>query len=317
MVKKILVTGAFGLVGSELVPALQQRFGLNNVIAVARQTLDLSFKGLLEKGDVTDKIFLKTLIEKHQVSEIYHLAGLLSAGGEKNPELAWQVNLNGLKHVLDLAKDYNLRVFWPSSIAVFGPTTPKNQVPQHTSLEPTSIYGVTKVAGELLCQYYHHRFGVDVRSLRYPGLNGWKAEPGDGTTEYAIHIFYSALRNNNYTCFLEENATLPMMYLDDAIRGTIELMEAPASQISIRTSYNFSAISFNPAQLALEVAKLSPGFSMSYKPDFRQQIAESWPQTIDDSIARNDWSWQHQYDLSQMAKELYSNINKKLKSKKE
>jgi nucleoside-diphosphate-sugar epimerase len=314
MSKKILVTGAFGLVGSELVPALQEKFGADNVISVARQTIDPSFSGIVEKGDVTDKGFLREVVEKHQITEMYHLAGLLSAGGEKNPELAWDVNVNGLRHVLELAREYNLRVFWPSSIAAFGPTTPKHDVPQHTSLEPTSMYGITKVSGELLCQYYHHRYGVDVRSLRYPGLNGWKAAPGDGTTEYAIHIFYAALRENKYTCFLKPDATLPMMYLDDAVRGTIDLMEAPAENITVRTSYNFSAVSFNPAQLAQELKRLSPGFEINYEPDFRQAIAESWPQTIDDSIARKDWGWKHTFGLAEMADELYARIGEKIAS---
>ncbi len=310
--EKILVTGAFGLVGSELVPALQNKFGQENVIALARQTTDEHFVGTLEFGDVSDFSTLKTLVAKYQITQVYHLAGLLSAGGEKNPDLAWNVNINGLRNVLELAREYHLKVFWPSSIAAFGPTTPKQDVPQHTVLEPTTMYGVTKVSGELLCQYYWQRYQVDVRSLRYPGLNGWKAAPGDGTTEYAIHIFYGALRDNAYTCFLKPDARLPMMYLDDAIRGTIELMEAQASQISVRTSYNFGAISFTPAELAEEVAKLSPGFEIKYEPDFRQQIAQSWPQSIDDSVARQDWGWQPQFDLEHMAKDLYQNIGKKL-----
>ena len=312
--KKVLVTGAFGLVGSELVPALQKELGVDSVVALARQTVDPNFKGILEKGDVTDVNLLSSLIDKYQINEVYHLAGLLSAGGEKDPQRAWDVNVNGLRSVLDLAKEKNLRVFWPSSIAAFGPSTPKENVPQHTSLEPTSMYGVTKVAGELLCQYYFKRWGVDVRSLRYPGLNGWRASPGDGTTEYAIHIFYGAIKDNAYTCFLKPDAVLPMMYLDDAIRGTIELMTADADKISVRTSYNFAAVSFSPEQLAAEVAKLSPGFQMKYEPDFRQQIAESWPKTIDDSQAREDWGWTHVYGLEEMAQELYEKIKQKLAS---
>lgn len=310
--KKILVTGAFGLVGSELVPALQAKYGEEKVVALARQTVDPDFTGILEKGDVTDPALIGQLVEKYQISDIYHLAGLLSAGGEKDPARAWDVNLNGLRSVLELAREKNLRVFWPSSIAVFGPTTPKHDVPQHTSLEPTSMYGITKLAGELLCQYYHNRYGVDVRSLRYPGLNGWKAAPGDGTTEYAIHIFYGAVKENRYSCFLSPETNLPMMYIDDAIRGTIELMEAPAEKISVWTSYNFGAVSFTPAELAAEVAKLSPGFEIEYQPDFRQQIADSWPQTIDDSRAREDWGWQPKYGTAEMASELYTNIKAKL-----
>ncbi len=310
--QRILVTGAFGLVGSELVPALQAIYGQDNVIALARQTADDNFVGILERGDVSDFLTLKNLIKKYEITQVYHLAGLLSAGGEKNPDLAWNVNINGLRNVLELAREFKLKVFWPSSIAVFGSSTPKQNVPQHTVLEPSTMYGVTKVAGELLCQYYAQRYHVDVRSLRYPGLNGWKAAPGDGTTEYAIHIFYGALRDNAYTCFLKPDARLPMMYLDDAIRGTIELMEADESQISIRTSYNFGAISFTPAELVAEITKLSPGFTVKYEPDFRQAIAESWPQSIDDSTARHDWGWQPKYELAEMAKDLYQNIGKKL-----
>ncbi len=309
---KILVTGAFGLVGSELVPELQKRFGKDNVIALARETVAQDFDGILEKGDVTDAGLLAALITKYGITEIYHLAGLLSAGGEKNPDLAWNVNVNGLKYVLDLAKDHKLKVFWPSSIAAFGPTTPKHDVPQHTVLEPVTMYGVTKVAGELMCQYYWKKYGVDVRSLRYPGLNGWKAAPGDGTTEYAIHIFYGAHKEHKYTCFLKDDAVLPMMYLDDAIRGTIDLMQAPAEKITVRTSYNFSAISFKPAELAAELKKLDPAFEIQYEPDFRQQIAEGWPQTIDDSVARADWGWKPQFELAEMTKALYENIGKKL-----
>lgn len=313
--KKILVTGAFGLVGSELVPALQAKYGKDNCVALARETADPNFEGILERGDVIDAAELKKLIEKYKITEIYHLAGLLSAGGEKNPELAWNVNVNGLRNVLELAREYNLKVFWPSSIAAFGQTTPKKNVPQHTVLEPQTIYGVTKVAGELLCQYYYNRYKVDVRSLRYPGLNGWKAAPGDGTTEYAIHIFYGAIKDNAYTCFLKSDARLPMMYLDDAIRGTIQLMETDPEKISIRTSYNFGAISFTPAELVAEIEKLSPGFKITYEPDFRQKIAESWPQTIDDSTARADWGWKEEFDLANMAKALFDNISIKLQKK--
>lgn len=309
---KVLVTGAFGLVGSELVPALQQKYGQANVISLARSTRDQTFQGIIESGDVTDYDTLSGLITKYHIDQIYHLAGLLSAGGEKNPDLAWNVNINGLKNVLELAKDHHLQVFWPSSIAAFGPTTPKQNVPQHTVLEPTTIYGVTKVTGELLCQYYWKRYGVDVRSLRYPGLNGWKAAPGDGTTEYAIHIFYGAIQTNSYTCFLQPDTRLPMMYLDDAISATIQLMEAPADKITVRTSYNLGAINFTPAELAEEVKQLSPGFSINYQPDFRQQIADTWPESIDDSSARQDWGWQPHYSLSQMAAELYHHIAHKL-----
>lgn len=308
----VLVTGAFGLVGSDLVIELQKKYGSDKVVALGRQTIDSNFQGILEQGDVRDYAAMEALVKKYDIGTIYHLAGLLSVGGEKQPDLAWDVNVNGLKNILDLAKAHQIKVFWPSSIAAFGPTTPKQDVPQHTSLEPSTIYGVSKVTGELLCQYYFKRYGVDVRSLRYPGLNGYKAAPGDGTTEYAIHIFYGLIKNNAYECFLKEDARLPMMYMDDAIKGTIALMEAPSEKISVRTSYNFAAISFTPAELVAEIKKISPDFQISYKPDARQQIAESWPQTIDDSRARQDWAWQEEFDLSKMTQALYEGVKTKL-----
>jgi nucleoside-diphosphate-sugar epimerase len=271
-----------------------------------------NFQGIVEKGDVLDNDNLEKVIQKYDIGQIYHLAGLLSVGSEKNPQLAWQVNLTGLKNILDLAVKYKTQVFWPSSIAAFGPTTPRLNTPQHTILEPTTMYGVNKVAGELLCQYYFLRYGLDVRSLRYPGLNGYKADPGDGTTEYAIHIFYGAVKEKKYTCFLKEDTVLPMMYIDDAIDGTMQLMEADPKRITVRTSYNLSAISFSPKELAAEIKKIDPEFVCTYEPDHRQKIAESWPQSIDDSQARQDWGWKHQYDLPAMTKVLYDNIKKKL-----
>lgn len=310
--KRILVTGAFGLVGSDLVLELQKKHGQDNVIALGRSTMNNNFLGILEQGDVRDKTQMELLVKKYDIGEIYHLAGLLSVGGEKQPDLAWDVNVNGLKNILDIAKENKIKVFWPSSIAAFGPTTPKENVPQHTSLEPSTIYGVSKVTGELLCQYYFKRYGVDVRSLRYPGLNGYKADPGDGTTEYAIHIFYGLLQSNSYECFLKEDARLPMMYMDDAIKGTIALMEAPNEKISVRTSYNFSAISFTPGELVAAIKKIAPNFQVTYKPDSRQQIAESWPQTIDDSRAREDWGWREEFDLNKMTQALYAGVKERL-----
>ena len=307
--KKILVTGAFGLVGSDLVPQLQKKYGTDSVIAVGRETIDSTFTGILETADVRDKASLEALIVKHSITEVYHLAGLLSAGGEKDPDLAWEVNVTGLKHVLDLARQYSLKVFWPSSIAAFGPTTPKQAVPQHTILEPTTMYGVNKVSGELLCQYYFLKYGVDVRSLRYPGLNGYKAKPGDGTTEYAIHIFYGLI---SYECFLNPDTRLPMMYMDDAITATMQLMEADSEKITVRTSYNLTALSFTPAELVEEIKRISPDFTVTYKPDSRQKIAESWPQTIDDSQAQKDWGWQPTYTLQKMTEALYAGVKEKL-----
>lgn len=313
---KILVTGAFGLVGSELVPALQKKYGQDQVVALARETVDNNFTGLLEMGDVTDLARLEKLIIKYQIKEIYHLAGILSVGGEKNPQMAWNVNMGGLKNVLDLAAKYKLKVFWPSSIAAFGPTTPTQNTPQHTVLEPTTMYGVNKVAGELLGQYYHLKYGVDFRSLRYPGLNGYKADPGDGTTEYAIHIFYAAIKDGHYVCPLKPNTRLPMMYIDDAIAGTIQLMGAPAEKLTVRTSYNFAAISFTPAELVAAIQKIQPDFTVDYQPNATQAIADSWPKTIDDSVARHDWGWQEKFDLDKMTKALYAGVKGKINSLK-
>lgn len=312
MGKKILVTGAFGLVGTDLATELQKRFGKDNVIALGRKTVASDFDGILEQGDVRDAQVMSNLIEKYEVSEVYHLAGLLSAGGEKDPALAWDINVNGLRVFLDLAVKYKFKLFWPSSIAAFGPTTPKEDVPQHTVLEPTTMYGVNKVTGELLCQYYNLRYGVDVRSLRYPGLLGYKAPPGDGTTEYAIHIFYGAINDNKYTSYINRGSILPMMYMDDAIKGTLDLMDALGEKISIRTSYNFAAINFAPEQLVAEIEKLSPGFVCEFNPDSRQKIADSWPRTIDDTAARNDWGWKPEFDLEKMTKVMYEGVKNKL-----
>ncbi|MBI5449669.1 NAD-dependent epimerase/dehydratase family protein [Candidatus Gottesmanbacteria bacterium] len=315
--KRIFVTGAFGLVGSDLVPQLAKKYGKKNVIVLGNKTIGKHFHGVLAKGDVRDKKTLEKIIKQYNISEVYHLAGLLSVGGEKNPDLAWDVNINGLRNILDLARDYKLKVFWPSSIAAFGPTTPKQKTPQHTVLEPTTIYGVTKLSGELMCQYYFLRWGVDVRSLRYPGLIGYQAPPGDGTTEYSVHIFYGLLKELKYSCFLKADARLPMMYIDDAIRGTMALMDAPAQKISIRTSYNFGSINFAPRELVSEIKKLYPAFICTYNPHpIKQRIAESWPQSIDDSQARKDWGWKHEYNLAKMTKVMINGLEKKLKVKR-
>lgn len=310
--KKILVTGAFGLVGTDLISALSKKYSKESVIAMSHHAIGSS-EAIIEKGDVRDIETLEKIIQKHGITDIYHLAGLLSVGSEKNPQLAWEVNLGGLKNILDLAVKYKCKVFWPSSIAAFGPTTPKINTPQHTTLEPTTMYGVNKVAGELLCQYYFLKWGLDVRSLRYPGLTGYKAPPGDGTTEYSVHIFYGALNDGHYSIFLKEDARLPMMYIDDAIEGTIQLMEAPAEKITIRTSYNFGAISFTPKELAEELKKLIPEFVYDYAPDQRQKIAESWPQSIDDSQARADWGWKPKFDLAKMTRVMFEGLKLKLK----
>lgn len=309
--KRILVTGAFGLVGTDLIEALQKNNSKQNIIALTHKIVRDS-QVIVEKGDVTDVVTLEKIINKYEITEIYHLAGLLSVGSEKNPHLAWEINLGGLKHILDLAVKYTIKIFWPSSIAAFGPTTPKINTPQHTILEPTTMYGVNKVAGELLCQYYFLKYGLDVRSLRYPGLIGYKAPPGDGTTEYAIHVFYQALKKNHYTFFLKKDSRLPMMYMDDAVNGTIQLMNAPKKNISIRTSYNFAAFSFTPYELAEEIIQFIPTFTYDFKSDHRQAIADSWPKSINDSCAKKDWKWKHKYNLNQMTEEMLEYISKKL-----
>ncbi|MFH1470616.1 MAG: NAD-dependent epimerase/dehydratase family protein [Candidatus Micrarchaeota archaeon] len=310
---KILVTGAYGLVGSDLTIELQKKYGTKNVIASGTRGPPEDFIGESEIIDVRDSVRIEEVVKKHGITQIYHLAGILSAGSEKDPNLAWDVNLLGLKRVLDVSVKHNLKVFWPSSIAAFGPTTPKNNTPQHTVLEPNTMYGVNKVAGELLCQYYFLKYGLDVRSLRYPGLLGWKTEPGDGTTEYAIWIFYGAIKEKKYTCYLKEDAVLPMMYMDDAIKGTIDLMEAMKERINIRTSYNFAAMSFAPKDIYLELKKHVPDLKITYAPDSRQKIADSWPKVIDDSDAKKDWGWKPKYDLSAMTKDMFEHLKEKLK----
>lgn len=313
--KKILVIGATGQIGSELVPTLRKRYGNDKVVALVHRTMPSEElkKGPFEMADANDKGALLTVIKKHDIGVIYHLASILSAKGEQNPDLAWNVNMASLKHILDIARDLKLeRIFWPSSIAAFGPTTPRDRTPQQTVLEPTTMYGVTKVAGELLCQYYSKSYGVDVRSIRYPGLISWKTPPGGGTTDYAVAIFYEALRSSNYQCFLRADTVLPMMYMDDAIRGTIEFMEIDPSKIKIRTSYNFAGISFSAEELAAEIAKHIPGFTCTYQPDFRQAIADSWPKSIDDSAARTDWGWKHEFDLAKMTAVMLQNLRGKI-----
>ncbi|HLD35116.1 MAG TPA: NAD-dependent epimerase/dehydratase family protein [Planctomycetota bacterium] len=312
MTEKILVTGAFGQIGTELVEALQKRYGIDNIIALGHRNIPANFKGILEKGDTEDKTVMQSILKRHKITQIYHLASILSATGEKNPQLAWDVNVTSLKNVLDLAVEQKAKVLLPSSIAVFGPTTPRKNTPQHTMLEPTTMYGVTKVTGELLCQYYFVRYGLDVRGLRYPGLISWKTEPGGGTTDYAVAIFYDAIKTGKYACYLKDDTTMPMMYMDDAIKGTIDIMEADANKIKVRTGYNMAAISFSPKEIAAEIKKHIPKFECAYTPDFRQKIADSWPMSIDDSDARKDWGWKHDYDLSKMTAEMLKHLRKKL-----
>jgi nucleoside-diphosphate-sugar epimerase len=311
MSEKILVTGAFGQIGTELVEALWKRHGKPNVI-----TLDIrhpeNFDGIIEKGSTEDKEFMRGVFKKHKLTQVYHLVSILSATGEKNPQLAWNINVTSLKNILDLAVEYKVKVLIPSSIAVFGATTPRTNTPQHTVLEPTTMYGVTKVIGELLSQYYFYKYGLDVRGIRYPGLISWKTEPGGGTTDYAVAIFYEAIKTGKYTCYLRDDSTMPMMYMDDAVKAAIQIMEADKDKIKIRTSYNLAAISFSPRQIAAEVKKHIPEFECAYVPDYRQSIADSWPMSIDDSPARADWGWAHDYDLPKMATDMIKHLKKKL-----
>jgi nucleoside-diphosphate-sugar epimerase len=313
--EKILVIGACGQIGVELTLELRKKYGGENVIAtdIKEEALMLKGTGPFEILDATDGEATRALVKKAGVKTIYLLAALLSATGEKNPKLCWDLNMDSLRQILDLGVEEKIKIFWPSSIAVFGKTTPRDGTPQKTIIEPTTMYGITKYAGELLCQYYFNRFGLDVRSLRYPGLISWKSEPGGGTTDYAVEIFYEALKRGEYTCFLSENTYLPMMYMDDAIRATVELMQAEAGKIKNRMSYNLSAISFSPKELSEEIIKKMPSFKISYAPDHRQAIADSWPASIDDSSAREDWGWKHEFSLSKMTEVMLENLKEKLK----
>lgn len=305
--EKILVIGSSGQIGTELVAELRKNYGNDAVIASdLRKPEEMGAQaGPYEQLDALDKNGLHAVVARHEVTQVYLLAALLSATAEQKPELGWKLNMESLFHVLDLAKEKKIKkLYWPSSIAVFGTTTPRQNTPQYTVIEPTTVYGISKFAGERWCEWYHHKFGVDVRSLRYPGLIGYKSAPGGGTTDYAVHIFHEALKSGHYECFLSENTMLPMMYMPDAIRATCELMESEASRVKIRSSYNLSGCSFTPKEIAAEIARTVPGFSISYKPDFRQQIADSWPGSIDDTEARNDWGWKPQYDLAAMTADM-------------
>ena len=309
--ERILVIGASGQIGVELTLALRKIYGNANVIAsdLREQNPLLEGTGPYVALDVMNKEMLHVQVIRQSITQIYLLAAILSATGEKNPNLAWNLNMTGLLNVLDIAREEKIyKVYWPSSIAVFGPTSPKINCPQQTIIEPTTVYGISKYAGEFWCNYYHQRFGVDVRSLRYPGLISYKSAPGGGTTDYAVEIFHAAKEEARYTCFLKEDTYLPMMYMPDAIKATIELMEAPASKISIRTSYNIAGMSFSPKEISVAIKHHIPEFTMDYKPDYRQQIADSWPQSIDDSKARSDWGWEHEYDLERMTEDMLQNL---------
>ena len=306
---KILIVGAGGQIGIELTQELSLLYGSSNVIAADLKPIPALDNNPFETLDILDKDAIFNINKKHSISHVYLLAALLSATGEQNPMFAWKLNMEGLFNVLDLAKEKHIsKVYWPSSIAVFGPTTPRIDTPQYTVMEPSTVYGISKQAGERWCEWYFHKFGVDVRSLRYPGLIGWKSAPGGGTTDYAVHIFHQALKTKTYECFLSEDTALPMMHMEDAIRATIEIMHAPAENIKIRGAYNLAGISFTPAQIAAEIQKHIPDFTISYKPDFRQAIADSWPQSILDHEAKNNWNWSAKYNLSSLVANMLQNL---------
>ena len=313
--ERILIIGACGQIGVELTLALRAKYGNENVFAadIREENPLLAGTGPFAILDVMDAEATRALVRKEKITTIYLLAALLSATGEKDPKLCWNLNMGSLRQVLDLGVEEKLKIFWPSSIAAFGPTTPRENTPQRTIMEPTTMYGITKYAGELLCQYYKNKFSLDVRSVRYPGLISWKSEPGGGTTDYAVEIFYGAIREGKYTSFLSKNTFLPMMYMDDAIRATMQLMETPIEKIKSGMSYNLSAISFSPKEIAEAIKKHIPSFQISYKPDFHQPIADSWPKSIDDSVARAEWGWKHEYDLEKMTDVMLENLKKKLK----
>jgi len=312
---KILVTGALGQIGSELTLALKEIYGNENVITSdIKEEKDVN-KNLLpyEHADVLDKNRLEEVVKKHKIDAIYHLAAILSAVGEKNPALCWNINMNGLHNILEIAKDQKLKqIICPSSIAAFGPETPRDNTPQQTILLPKTMYGVTKVAGELLCEYYVNKFNLDIRGIRYPGLISHKTLPGGGTTDYAVEIFYEALKNKHYSCFLSKDTKMPMMFMDDAIRGTIQLAQADLNKLKNHCDFNFAAMSFTPEEIAAEIKKHIPDFTIEYNPDFRQAIADTWPRSIDDSEARKQWGWNHEYDLAKMVEVMLENLRNKI-----
>ncbi|MGA9347174.1 MAG: L-threonine 3-dehydrogenase [Anaerolineae bacterium] len=316
--QKILVTGACGQIGSELTMALRERYGNEKVVATGHRTEpseQLRDSGPFEFIDVTRRETVEQIVDKYDIDTIYHLAAILSAVGEQKPHLAWDVNINGLYNVLEVARERKMtRVFCPSSIAAFGPDTPRDNTPQETILRPTTMYGVTKVAGELLCDYYFHRFGLDVRGTRYPGIISSETLPGGGTTDYAVEIFYEAIKHQRYTCFLREDTVLPMMYMPDCIKATIDLMEADLSRLKHHADFNLAAMSFSPAELVAEIKKHILEFTCEYKPDFRQAIADSWPRTIDDSAAREEWGWEPSYDLAAMTADMLDKLGQRIRS---
>ena len=315
---KILIIGACGQIGTELTAKLRATYGVNNVIAsdIRKLENEVVNNGIFEVVNALDYNQIQHLLEKYQITDVYLMAALLSATAEKNPAFAWDLNMNSLFHVLNLAKAGKIKkIFWPSSIAVFGPTTPRQNTPQYTVMEPSTVYGISKQTGERWCEYYHKQYGVDVRSIRYPGLISWSTEAGGGTTDYAVDIYHKAITDGKFTSFLSENTELPMMYMDDAIKATISIMQAPIEQIKIRSSYNLAAMSFTPKQIGEEIKKHYPNFELSYEPDFRQKIADSWPASIDDTSAREDWNWANDFDLQNMTIDMFQNLNEHIYKK--
>ncbi|MHC5309747.1 NAD-dependent epimerase/dehydratase family protein [Myroides sp. LJL116] len=313
---KILIIGACGQIGSELTLKLRGIYGNQNVIAsdIREGNDNLMTSGPFEIINAMDFDAVAAVVEKHQIDEVYLMAALLSATAEKNPAFAWDLNMNSLFHVLNLAKEGKIKkIFWPSSIAVFGPTTPRFNTPQYTVMEPSTVYGISKQAGERWCEYYFEKFGVDVRSIRYPGLISWTTPPGGGTTDYAVDIFYKAIQDKHYNCFLSKDSALPMMYMEDALNATVGIMQAKKEDVKIRSSYNLAGVSFTPEQIYNEIKKHIADFTISYEPDFRQAIADSWPASIDDSRAFEDWGWKHHYDLATMTDVMLENLEKVLK----
>lgn len=319
MAEKILIIGACGQIGSELTYKLRSIHGAHNVIAsdINYSNLDVVNSGIFEIVDAQDYGSILLCVEKHNIDTIYLMAAMLSATGEKYPMKAWDLNMSSLFHVLNLAKaKFISKIFWPSSIAVYGPTTPKDNTPQHTIMEPSTVYGITKQVGERWCEYYFDKYDVDVRSMRYPGIISWKTMPGGGTTDYAVEIYHKAITDGQYESFLSEETELPMMFMDDAIDATIQIMNAPAEQLSIRSSYNLAAISFTPKDIAEEIQKHIQDFKITYKPDFRQDIADTWPRSIDDSVAQKDWNWSPKFDLTKMTNEMLTELGKKYAAEK-
>jgi nucleoside-diphosphate-sugar epimerase len=314
MQDKILVIGSSGQIGTELVVELRSLYGDSHVVAsdIIPSSDEIMSSGPFEKLDVTNSNLLLEIIKKHKISHVYLLAAILSANAEKNPSLSWKLNMDSLFNILNLAKEKIIKkIFWPSSIAVFGPSTQKILTPQIAITEPNTVYGISKLAGERWCEYYHNKFNVDVVSIRYPGLIGWKSNPGGGTTDYAVNIFHEALKHNKYTCFLSEKTTLPMMYMPDAIKATVQIMQTDSKNIKVRSSYNIAGCSFNPLEISTLIKSEIPNFTIDYNIDFRQEIADSWPQSIDDSSAKLDWKWEKEYDLNKMTADMMGNLKNK------